>query len=51
MFCRLPNAPTTVTFVNWSKFPTMTKTELVVSVIRMLPSGGDTLTWSGGGGV
>src|SRR6266481_1139044 len=45
------NDPTTVTFVKASKFPIVTKIELVVSVIRILPFGGETLTWSGGGGV
>src|SRR5881296_1425976 len=50
MFCCERNEPTTVTFVNAPKFPTATKTELVVSVIRMLPFGGVALT-DGGGGV
>ena len=37
-------------FVNAAKLLTFTKTELVVSVTRMLPSRGDTLTCSAGGG-
>src|SRR6266699_739270 len=51
IFRRVRNDPTMVTLVKASKFPTVTKIELVVSVIRMLPSGGETPTWSGGGGV
>src|SRR5262249_27914906 len=38
------NEPLTVRLVKASKFLTATKTELVVSVIRMLLSGGVTLT-------
>src|SRR2546425_2131511 len=48
IFCWERNDPTTVTLVKATKFPTATKTELVVSVIIMLPFGGVTLTVGGG---
>src|SRR5437660_6654514 len=51
IFCCERNEPTTLTLVKELKFLTVTKIELVVSVIRMLPFGGETLTRSGGGGV
>src|SRR6267378_2427393 len=50
IFCRARNEPVTVTFVNAAKLLTFTKTELVVSVTRTLPSRGETLTRSDGGG-
>src|SRR2546429_3089179 len=50
-FCCEPKVPTTVTLVKTSKFLMDTKTEFVVSVIMMVPSGGDTLTCGAGGGV
>ena|SRR5437867_11832671 len=49
MFCCERNDPTTVTLVKAPKFPTATKTELVVSVMKMLPFGGVTLRVGGGG--
>src|SRR5258708_1433952 len=49
IFCCDRNEPMTVTLVKASKFPTAAKTEMVVSVIRMLPFGGVMLTDGGRG--
>src|SRR6185503_15553866 len=51
MFCCDKNEPRTVMLVKVSKFPIATRIELVVSVIRMVLLGGETLTCGGGGGV